>query len=119
MASNWSPMTLSRRASPSPGRRCPSTGGVLPITANQRLADLDPHSDAGQKATEFAQTLSTLLTALHNTFAGDPTAFTPARGIMGALESIGEELCATEIVVDGQPTGRNAGPTWEFVRPTP
>ncbi len=94
-------------------------GGVLPITANQRLADLDPHSDAGQKATEFAQTLSTLLTALHNTFAGDPTAFTPARGIMGALESIGEELCATEIVVDGQPTGRNAGPTWEFVPPTP
>jgi hypothetical protein len=34
------------------------------------------------------------------------------------LESAGEDLCGTGIVVNGQPTGRNAGPTWEFL-PTP
>jgi hypothetical protein len=34
------------------------------------------------------------------------------------LEAAGQELCATEILVDGQPTGRNAGPTWEFLPAT-
>ena len=92
--------------------------GVFPITANQRLADLDPQSAAGQKATEFARILTSLLTALHNTFAGDLTAFRPARGLMGRLEAAGEAVCATEIVIDGQPIGRNAGPTWEFLPPT-
>jgi Ferritin-like len=94
------------------------SSGVFPITANQRLADLDPQSEAGQKAMDFAQLLSKLLTALHNTFSGDPTAFGPARGLMGALEATGEEVCATEIVVNGQPTGRHAGPTWEFLPPS-
>lgn len=94
------------------------SGGVFPITANQRLADLDPQSEAGQKAMAFARTLTDLLNALHNTFSGDLTAFNPARGVMSALEATGEEVCATEIVVDGRPTGRHAGPPWELLPPT-
>lgn len=92
--------------------------GVFPITANQRLADLDPQSEAGQKAVKFARSLTDLLTALHKTFAGDLAAFDPAFDLMFALKRAGQDLCKTEIVVDGQPTGRNAGPTWEFL-PTP
>jgi hypothetical protein len=92
-------------------------GGVLPITANQRLADLDPQSGAGQKAMKFARSLTDLLDALHHTFAGDLTAFNPAFDLMSDLMAAGETVCATEIVVDGQPTGRNAGPTWEFLPP--
>ena len=91
------------------------SAGVFPITANQRLADLDAQSQAGQRAVQFARTLTDLLTALHKTFAGDPAAFGSAIGLMFDLESAGEELCATQIVVNGQPTGRNAGPTWEFL----
>jgi hypothetical protein len=90
--------------------------GVLPITANQRLADLDAHSQAGQRAREFAQLLTDLLTALHKTFAGDLDAFDPAIGLMFQLESAGQQVCATEVVVNGQPSGRNAGPTWEFLQ---
>jgi Ferritin-like len=95
------------------------SAGVLPITANQKLADLDPQSEAGKKAKVFARSLSALLTALHNTFAGDLTAFDPAIGLMSDLMAAGEDVCATEIVVNGLPTGRNAGPTWEFLPPTP
>jgi hypothetical protein len=93
--------------------------GVFPITANQKLADLDPQSEAGQKAMKFARSLTALLTSLHNMFAGGPTAFDPAIGMMTALKRAGQDLCKTKIVVDGQPTGRNAGPTWEFLPPTP
>ncbi|KHO27407.1 hypothetical protein QQ44_08060 [Mycolicibacterium setense] len=93
--------------------------GVFPITANQRLTDLDPQSDAGQKAVKFARCLTDLLTALHKTFAGDPTAFDSVFDLMFALKRAGQDLCKTEVVKDGQPTGRNAGPTWEFLTATP
>jgi hypothetical protein len=94
------------------------SGGVFPITANQRLADLDPQSEAGQKAMAFARSLTDLLTALHNTFAGDLTAFDTAFDLMSDLKVAGEDVCKTKILVDGQPTGRHAGPTWEFLPPT-
>lgn len=93
------------------------SGGVFPITANQRLGDLDPQSDAGQNAVAFARALTALLTALHNTFAGNLSAFDPAFDLMTALKRAGQKVCATEIVVNGQPTGQNAGPTWEFLSP--
>ncbi|MEV0670442.1 ferritin-like protein [Mycobacterium sp. NPDC050441] len=93
--------------------------GVLPITANQRLSDLDLQSEAGQKAMKFAQSLTDLLTALHKTFAGDLAAFDPAFDLMFALKRAGQDLCKTEILVDGQPTGRNAGPTWQFLPADP
>jgi hypothetical protein len=93
------------------------SSGVFPITANQRLADLNAQSQAGQLALQFARTFTDMLTALHETFAGDQDAFGPAVGLMFELESVGEQLCATEVVVNGQPTGRNAGPTWEFLSP--
>ncbi|WP_454789199.1 ferritin-like domain-containing protein [Mycolicibacterium lutetiense] len=93
--------------------------GVFPITANQRVADLDPQSEAGQKAVKFARSLTDLLTALHKTFAGDLTAFDPAFDLMFALKRAGQDLCQTEIVVSGQPTGRNAGPTWELLPSIP
>jgi hypothetical protein len=94
------------------------SAGVFPITANQRLADLDPQSQAGKKATGFSRTLTDLLTVLQDAFAGDPTAFGPAFDLMSDLKAAGEELCATEVVADGQPTGRHAGPTWEFLSVT-
>jgi len=90
-------------------------GGVFPINANQRLADLDPNSEAGQQAQDFARVLTRMLTALQNTFGGNPTASGQAIGLMYRLESIGKELCAIEVVAGGKPTGRNAGPTWEFL----
>jgi hypothetical protein len=89
--------------------------GVLPITANQRLADLDSQSQAGQRAARFARTFTQMLTALQNTFSGQPTAFGSAVSLMFGLEAAGADLCGTAAVVNGQPTGRNAGPTWEFL----
>ena len=89
--------------------------GVFPITANQRLAELDPNTEAGKLAKQFAQTLTEMLTALHKTFAGEPNAFAGARGLMFDLESTGMQLCATPVQVDGQPTEQNAGPPWELV----
>jgi hypothetical protein len=89
--------------------------GVFPITPNQRLADLDAHSEAGQQARKFAGLFTQPLTALQKSFAGQPTEFPSAVGLMFDLLDAGKKLCAIEVVVDGQPTGRNAGPTWKFL----
>jgi hypothetical protein len=89
--------------------------GVFPINANQRLADLDADSEAGRKAREFARVLTQMLTALQKAFAGDPAASGSAIGLMFRLASVGRALCAIEVVADGRPSGRNAGPTWEFL----
>jgi hypothetical protein len=89
--------------------------GVQPISANQRLADLDPQTEAGQKAMAFARALTDLLTVVHQTFAGDLAAFHPAVDMMFNLLDAGDAVCATEILVDGQPTGVHAGPAWEFL----
>jgi hypothetical protein len=77
--------------------------------------------DAGQPARQFADIFTKMLTELQKTFPpdqeADQEAFGSARDLMSNLNSAGRKLCATEVLVNGQPTGRNAGPTWEFLPP--
>jgi hypothetical protein len=90
--------------------------GVLPITPNQKLQDLDPDSKAGGLAHQFADTFTQLLKALHQTFNGHLDAFGRSRELMVELEFIvGQQLCATEAVSGGHPTGRKAGPPFEYL----
>ena len=77
---------------------------VYTISANQRLADLDPATGPGRKASQFAFALTKLLRALQRTFDGDPTHFEHAMGVMFELKPAGQALVAT-----------NTGPTFEWV----
>jgi hypothetical protein len=90
--------------------------GVLPITPNQKLRDLDPESKAGGLAHQFADTFTQLLKALHQTFNGHLDAFGRSRDLMLELEfTVGQQLCATDAVSGGHPTGRKAGPPFEYL----
>jgi hypothetical protein len=88
---------------------------VHPLTPNQRLADLDPESQAGRRAGQFASTFTRLLKALHRTFDGDPGHLDAAMGVMFELKLAGQTLAALPAVKDGRPTGLNAGPVFEYV----
>jgi Ferritin-like len=93
-------------------------GGVLPITANQKLADLDADSEAGKAAHHFSDIFTKMLKALHRTFNGEPGAYqSEALRHMGDLTVAGQTLCATDAVSGGHPTGRKAGPTFEYLAP--
>lgn len=91
--------------------------GVWPISSNQKLRDLDPDSQAGGRARQFAQGFTNLLKALHQTFNGEPGEFDTAMGLMFEMNATGETLCATDAVYAGNPTGRKAGPTFEYLSP--
>jgi hypothetical protein len=89
--------------------------GVWPITANQKLRDLDADSQGGRRARQFAYSFTKLLKALHLTFNGQPEHFRSAMSLMFELKLAGQMLCAAPAVYAGQLTGRNAGPSFEYV----
>jgi hypothetical protein len=91
--------------------------GVWPISPNQKLRDLDPDTQAGGRAREFTRGFTNLLKALHQTFNGEPGEFDTAMGLMFEMSAAGEALCATDAVYAGSPTGRKAGPTFEYLSP--
>jgi hypothetical protein len=90
------------------------SSAVWPITANQKLRDLDADSQAGRRARQFAYTFTKLLRALHQTFNGRPQAFASAMSLMFELKLGGQMLCATPAVYAGRPTGFNVGPCFEY-----
>jgi hypothetical protein len=92
--------------------------GVWPITPNQKLRDLDPDSPAGQRARQFASDFTNLLSALQQAFNGEPDMSDTAMGLMYQMTQAGQTLCATDAVHAGSPTGRKAGPTFEYLSPT-
>jgi hypothetical protein len=87
---------------------------VWPMTANQKLRDLDADSQAGRRARQFAYTFTKLLRALHQTFNGQQQAFASAMSLMFELKLGGQMLCATPAAYAGRPTGLNAGPCFEY-----
>lgn len=89
--------------------------GVLSITPNQKLRDLDADSDAGKAARHFADTFTNLLQALHEAFNGHPEAFPGTFKLMFDLSQAGQAVCATDAVLGGHPTGRKAGPPFEYL----
>ena len=89
--------------------------GVWPIESNQKLRDLDPDSQAGRRARQFAYSFTKLLKALQETFSGNPQAFASAFALMFELKLAGQMLVATPAVFAGRPTGRNAGPAFEYL----
>lgn len=91
--------------------------GVWPISPNQKLQDLDPDSQAGQRAHQFARGFTDLLKALHQTFNGQPGEFDTAMGLMFEMKTTGQRLCSTDAVYAGSPTGSKAGPTFEYLGP--
>lgn len=91
----------------------PST--VWPITANQQLRDLDADSQAGRRARQFAYSFTKLLKALQQTFDGTPEAFSTAMSLMFELKLAGQMLCSSPAILSGKPTGRNAGPAFEYL----
>lgn len=88
---------------------------VWPITANQKLRDLDPDSQAGRRARQFAYSFTKLLKALQQTFEGKPEAFATAMSLMFELKLAGQMLCSAPTTFSGQPTGKNAGPAFEYL----
>lgn len=91
----------------------PST--VWPITPNQQLRDLDADSQAGRRARQFAYSFTKLLKALQESFDGKPEAFAMAMSLMFELKLAGQMLCSSPAVLSGQLTGKNAGPTFEYL----
>lgn len=90
--------------------------GVWDLTPNQRLADLDPASLAGRRGSQFSFVFTKLMNALQITFDGDPEMFDTALGLMFELKLAGQMLVQLPAVLDGTPTGRNAGPVFEYSR---
>ena len=88
--------------------------GVYPLTRNQKLAELDPSTEAGRRARQFSFVYTKLLNTLQQTFDGEPTAFTAALGLMFELKLAGQILCALPVIKNNTPTGLNAGPTFEY-----
>jgi hypothetical protein len=54
------------------------------------------------------------LKALQRTFDGEPDQLDAALGLMFELKLTGQVLCALPAIVDGQQTGKNAGPAFEY-----
>ncbi len=88
---------------------------VWPITSNQKLRDLDADSQAGRRARQFAYSFTKLLKALQLIFDGQRQSFSAAMGLMFELKLAGQMLCSTPAILSGRPTGKNAGPTFEYV----
>jgi hypothetical protein len=94
------------------GARIPfDPAAVHPLTPNQRLAALQPDTQAYRLASQFAFTFTKMLKALHQTFNGTPAAFDNAMGLMFELRLVGQRLCAHP-AGDGRHT---VGPVFEYV----
>ncbi|MEP3332920.1 ferritin-like protein [Sedimentitalea sp.] len=87
---------------------------VWNITPNQKLSDLDRNSLAGRRASQFSFVYSKLMNALHSAFTGAPEQFEVAMGLMFELKLAGQMLVQIPAVSNGQPTGLNAGPVFEY-----
>jgi hypothetical protein len=90
------------------------TEGVYTLVANQKAEDLDPDTDARRHANQFGFTYTKLLKALQRTFDSEPDQLGAALGLMFELKLTGQVLCALPAIVDGQQTGKNAGPAFEY-----
>ncbi|HYU50046.1 MAG TPA: ferritin-like protein [Candidatus Limnocylindria bacterium] len=88
--------------------------GVWPLTPNQRLADLDEHTEAWRRANQFRVTFTRLLMALQRVFDGEPGHLDAAMGVMFELKLAGQVLASLPVVVSGQPIDQNAGPVFEY-----
>ena len=92
------------------------SSGVFPLTKNQKLADLDAGSAAGQQALTFAKTYTMILKLLQQSFDGNAGQIGDAIDLMdNDLKQAGRALCALPAVKNGANTGLNAGPTFEYV----
>jgi hypothetical protein len=89
--------------------------GVWPISANQQLTALDPGSQAGRRAHQFAYSFTKLLKALEKSFTGHPEFFDTAMGLMFELKLAGQALCSTPAQSGGKLTGDNVGPVFEYI----
>lgn len=87
---------------------------VWPITPNQKLAELDGDSQAGRRASQFTFVFTKLMRALGQTFDGAPDMFDSAMGLMFELKLAGQKLVELPAVLNGAPTGLNAGPVFEY-----
>lgn len=88
--------------------------GVWNITPNQKLADLDRDSLAGRRGSRFAFVFAKLMQSLQTCFTGAPQQFDTAMGLMFELKLAGQMLVQLPAVTNGQPTGLNAGPVFEY-----
>ena len=84
---------------------------VLPLTPNQRLADLPPNSQSERYARQFAFVFTKLLNVLQNCFDGQPDRFDDAMGVMFELKLVGQKL----VQLDAGNTGLMAGPVFARV----
>lgn len=90
--------------------------GVLPITSNQKLSQLDADSDVGRQAHAFAVLFTDMLTALQRAFDDKSLdAYGEAVSAMFQMRASATALCAMPAQFGGQPTGLNAGPVFEYV----
>lgn len=87
---------------------------VWNITPNQKLADLDSNSQAGRRGSQFSFVFSKLMQSLQSSFTGAPEQFETAMGLMFELKLAGQMLVQLPAIKDGQPTGLNAGPVFEY-----
>ncbi len=98
------------------------SGDVIPfddqqvwnITPNQKLADLDRNTLVGRRASQFSFIFWKLMNSLHTTFSGAPEQFNTAMGLMFELKLAGQMLVQLPVITNGQPTGLNAGPVFEY-----
>lgn len=91
-----------------------ATDGVWDLTPNQKLADLDPDSLAGRRASQFSFVFTKLMQVLGATFDGAPDRFDAAMGLMFELKLAGQMLVQLPAVKNGLPTGKRAGPVFEY-----
>lgn len=87
---------------------------IWPLTSNQRLADLDDKTDAWRRGQQFRATFTRLLQALQRVFDGAPEHLDAAMGVMFELKLAGQILVSQPVLVEGNPTGRTAGPVFEY-----
>jgi len=87
---------------------------VWNFTANQKLSDLDRDSLAGRRASQFSFVFTKLMQSLQSSFTGTPDDFDTAMGLMFELKLAGQMLVQLPAVTNGQPTGLNAGPVFEY-----
>lgn len=87
---------------------------VWPLTANLRLADLDRRSEAWRRVQQFRVTFTRLLRSLQRVVDGEPDHLDTAMGVMFELKLAGQVLAAVPVVSGGVPTGRTAGPVFEY-----
>jgi hypothetical protein len=90
--------------------------GVWPLTANQRQADLDRCSEAWRRVQQFRVTFTRLLGSLQRVIDGEPDHLDTAMGVMFELKLAGQVLAGLPAISGGVPSGRHAGPVFEYAR---